>query len=313
MLTKEQRKLRKSHITASEIPALFGEHLKLTGTDIYLMKAFGQDDKEQHSAALSMGEDFELPLLHFAARELNVEITTDPDKLFRVHDIHPILSATLDALIVPQCKEAIEAKTTSMDNDDTAGKDNEWGAEDTDIIPTRVLFQCQAQIACHNLDRVHVVALLGRNGLKRQLYRVERNDIIIAAIIEKAEAFWRDYVLLKKQPPEEMFGLGSLDILKRVIRTPQTWAEVSDELIMDWETKRKAKLDAEKAEEEAKARVLTPLGDAEGARVADGRILTYYASSKRAIDQSKLKADYPDVYNAVLKDSAYRTLRIKEL
>ena len=322
MLTAKLKELRKSHITASEVPALFGEHLKLTGADLFLMKAFPMEDKDIHSAAVEIGEDFEGPLLRYAARELGVEIidsSTDADALFRVHDTHPILSATLDALIVPQRKEAIEAKTTSMNDDDTAGKDNEWGASGTDIIPSRVILQCMTQIACHNLDRVHVIALLGRHGLRRELFKVERNDTIIKAIVDRAEMFWNTYIIPKVQPPElnangeVLFGLGSIDIIKRVIRQPSTWAEVPDELILDWDAKRKARLEAQSIENEALERMLTPLKDSEGVHLSDGRTLEYLPVEKSILDQKKFKAEEPKLYEQYLRESVSRTPRLKEL
>jgi predicted phage-related endonuclease len=315
MLAAGQKEARKAHIGASEIPALFGEHIKLTGSDLWLLKAFGEDEKEIGGNTIEMGDDFETPLLKYAARELGVEIDTDPDHLFKVCEAHPILSATCDALIVPdrgkQFTEAIEAKTTSLDGSDFGGKDNEWGEKDTDQIPTRVILQCQAQMCCHGLERVHVVVLMGRMGLRRELYRVERNQKIIDAIIKKSEDFWTRYVVPKLQPPPEEFGLGSIDIIKRVVRQPTTWAEVPDDYVAAWETARKTRLDAEKAEKEALERMLTPLGDAEGAQLPSGRILTYFPTTKTIVDQKRLKAEYPEIYSAVLKESTSRTARIK--
>jgi hypothetical protein len=134
---------------------------------------------------------------------------------------------------------------------------------------------------CHELLRVHVSVLMGRNGLRRERYHVERSEKIIEAIVQKGEAFWRDYVLTKIQPPEGAFGLGSLDIIKRVVRQPETWAEVPDELIEDWDNKRVARINAEKEEKEALSRVLTPLKDAEGVQMKDGRVLTYFEQTRK--------------------------------
>ncbi|RJO60830.1 MAG: hypothetical protein C4542_08250 [Dehalococcoidia bacterium] len=318
MLTKEQLAGRAHYIGASEVPALFGEHIKLTGTDLWLMKTFPLEHKELNTAAGEMGDDFEEPLIKYAIRELGVQATVEPERLFAIHPQCPILAATLDALIVSDDEyelslgEAIEAKTTSINDMEFGGKDNEWGEPGTDQIPSRVILQCQAQIACHNLKRVHVVALLGRMGLKRELYKVERNEQIIQAIIAQATAFWNTYVIPKVQPPEDSFGLGGLDIIKRVIRQPQSWATVPDDLINDWDAKRTARLEAEKLEKEALSRVLTPLGDAEGVKLLDGRVLTYFPTVKSILDQSRLKAEAPEIYNSFLKESVSRTPRIKQ-
>lgn len=313
MLTPEQRIARKQHLGASDVAALFGLDPFKTGADVWLSKVADVVEPEVQSDAVDIGNDFEAPLIAWAAKELGVEVSTEPDDLFGICKEHPVLAATLDARILPKSKrEAIEAKTSSMDGDDSKGKDNEWGEPNTDQIPARVILQCQQQMLCHDLDRVHVVALLGRMGLKRQLYRVERNEKIIQAIVAKSESFWNTYVLTKTPPPEDAFGLGSLDIIRRVVRVPQTWAEVPDELVEAWENARAARLEAEKVEKEALSRILTPLGDAEGVQLRDGRVLTYYPTVKKILDQKRIKSEYPEIYEACQKESVSRTPRIKK-
>ena len=307
MLTTKQREMRKKHIGASEVAALFGLNPFKTGADIWLSKCFETEKTDVQSNAIEMGNEFEAPLLAWAAKELNVKVSGDPESLFAVCAEHPIFSATLDERIVG-LSEAIEAKTTSMSD--------EYGEPGTDQVPDRVNLQCQTQMLCHVLDKVHVVVLMGRNGLKRELYHVNRDEKIISAIIQRGEWFWREFVETKHQPPEldengqPLFGLGNLDIIKRVQRQPQTWAEVPLDLIVDWETKRDARLNAEKTEKEALSRILTPLGDAEGVMM-DGRTFTYFATIKQILDQSKLKTEYPEIYKSMLRESVNRTPRIK--
>ena len=316
MLTPEQKELRKFHLGASDVAALFGLDPFKTGADVWLEKTFGLTFQEpaQLSDSIDMGNAFEGPLLEWAAKELNAQIWTDPAMLFNVCTAHPIFSANCDAIIIPLddngATEAVEAKVTS--------RSEEYGEPGTDQVPDRVLIQVQAQMLCHGLKRVHIAVLMGRMGLKRELYRVERNQEIIASIIQRGEWFWNEFVLPKIQPPEldengkPLFGLGSLDIIKRVVRQPQTWAEVDEALILDWDTKRQARLDAEKPEKEALERMLTPLGDAEGVHLSDGRILTYYKTITNRLDQSRLKIEQPEIYTSFLKESISRTPRLKK-
>ena len=302
-LTSTQKKQRQFHISASDMAALFGLDPFKTGADVWLQKCYDTTYAEGQSVSIEMGNDFEAPLLQWAAKELGVEIITEPSRLFAVCAYNPIFSATLDAAIKDK-KEAIEAKTTSMAH--------EYGEEGgSDLVPDRVNIQVQQQMLCHNLDRVHVVVLMGRNGLKRELYKVERNEDIIRAIIERGESFWRDYVKTKIQPPESEFGLGSLEIIKRVVRVPQTWAEVKEALILDWDAKRTARLEAEKAEKDALERMLTPLKDAEGVHLSDGRTLEYLPVAKKSLDQKRFKVEEPLLYESYLKESISRTPRLK--
>jgi len=72
-----------------------------------------------------------------------------------------------------------------------------------------------------------------------------------------------------------------------------------------------AAAEAAKLEKEALSRILTPLKDAEGVQMSDGRVLEYFPTVKTVLDQRKLKELYPDVYSATLKESISRTPRIK--
>jgi predicted phage-related endonuclease len=304
VLTAEQKNLRKSHIGASDISALFGLDPFKSGADVWLNKTFGVDDTNVQSESMELGNAFEAPMVEWAASELGVQVSINPDDLFGVCLEHPVLSATLDARILPfSSKRAIEIKTT--------GRSDEYGEEGSDQVADRTLIQCQQQCLVFGLDGVDIGVLLGRNGLKRALYHVERNNAIIGSIVKKAETFWNKYVLTKIQPPPEEFGLGSIDIIKRVIRQPSSWAEVPDEFITAWEAARAARLAAEKVEKEALERMLTPLGDAEGARLSDGRVLCYFPTVKKILDQKTLKSDYKEIYESLLKDSVSRTPRIK--
>jgi predicted phage-related endonuclease len=133
MLTPEQRELRKKHLGASDIPALFGLDPFKMGADVWLSKTANVAEPEVQSEALDMGNAFEAPLLEWAAKELGVQISVEPFRLFSVCEQHPIFSATLDAAIgtmKENIQEAIEAKTTS--------RSEEWGEPGTDAVPDRV-------------------------------------------------------------------------------------------------------------------------------------------------------------------------------
>ncbi len=304
MLTPEQKELRKSHLGASDMASLFGLDPFKSAVDVFYSKVYDVVEPEVKNEAAGMGEDFEAPMIKWAAEKLGVEVSVNPDDLFGVCETNPIFSATLDARIRPfSSKRALEIKTT--------GHSEEYGEPGSDQVADRTLIQCQQQCLVFDLEGVDVAVLLGRNGLKRELYHVERSEKIIATIIQRGEDFWHRYIETKTVPPESEYGLGSIEIIKRVVRQPSTWANVPDELIEAWDTARKARLEAEKAEKEALERMLTPLGDAEGAQMKDGRVLTYFTTVKKSLDQRTLKSSYPEIYERFLKNSVSRTARIK--
>jgi plasmid stabilization system protein ParE len=84
-------------------------------------------------------------------------------------------------------------------------------------------------------------------------------------------------------------------------------------LITEWEETKKSRLDAEKAEKAAFARVLASLGDAEGMRLADGREVTYFFQNGAAtIDRELLSTKYPAIYQEVSRKNQFRVCRIRK-
>jgi predicted phage-related endonuclease len=188
----------------------------------------------------------------------------------------------------------------------------EWGDPGTDGVPMRVILQVQQQMLCTGYERAYVVALLSRFGRhSEELFIVNRNEQIIKAIIARGEQFWRDYVETRTPPPGS--EPGDIDVWKRVVRRPRSYAEISTELIENWETLRQARLQADKDEKAALAEVLKHLGDAEGAPIDAAREFTYYQTERTGLDTTKLKAKYPEIYAECSKVTTSRTARISKI
>jgi len=142
------------------------------------------------------------------------------------------------------------------------------------------------------------------------LYEVTRDERIIAAIIRRGEEFWNENVL-PKIPPADCEP-ADIDILKRIRRIPETYADIDTELVTAWETAKANRLEAEKREDAAFATLLTYVGDAEGVMLPDGREFTYFKQrGADKVDMKRLKTEWPDVYAAISKPNEYRVARIR--
>lgn len=266
-ITATQAVARRDYLGASDMAAVCGLDPYKSAADVYAEKCFDLEDAS--SEAIDIGNDFEAPLLYWAARKLGVEIRRNQR---RVHPTDKLIAASLDAVVVGE-PWAIEAKTTSSPA--------EYGEEGTDQVPEKVIVQCQAQCYVAGLAVVYVPVLMARyDRLHRALYRVERNEDLIAAIVDRGRAFWRDHVEARTPPLD---CAPSMDVLKRIRRQPESSIDVEASLVLGWKVARDARLLAEKEEGKAKAQLILAAGDAELIRWGDPeRELTYLEHTRPA-------------------------------
>ena len=315
-ITPEQLEQRRHFLGGSDIAALFtdddGKSLNpfATAVDVWTSKVFELAPERNQSDAIDIGNRYEPVLRQFAAGELGTFIEDNPDKLRFVNtsilgsDGKPIFAANLDGYTSPPPPEDVEIKTTGMSG--------EWGEPGTDDVPFRVILQVHHQMLCSGMNTAHIAVLIGRWGLKEEMFRVERNEDIISAIIERGTQFWNDFVLTKTPPPET--EKGNIKVFKRIIRKPLKVAQIDPELITTWETLRQERLAAQKAEKAAQAELFAELGDAEAAPIDGERELTYLEQrGADNIDRKALQQNHPDVYAEVATESRHRVARIRKI
>jgi hypothetical protein len=112
-------------------------------------------------------------------------------------------------------------------------------------------------------------------------------------ILEKAESFWNDNVL-KVTPPID--SQPTLDVVKRMKRTPNKEVQIDKQLILTLEEAKEAERLAKKRKDDAQAMILAAMGDAE-CGVADGLKCTYFTYKRKGY---------------TVQDSEYRTLYTKK-
>jgi putative phage-type endonuclease len=103
------------------------------------------------------------------------------------HPEHPFMLANIDREIVAEDggkPEILECKTAGH----WAANSEQWGPTDTDLVPAPYLVQTMHYLAVTGRDRARIAALIG--GQELRLYTVERNEDLIAALIEREREFW---------------------------------------------------------------------------------------------------------------------------
>ncbi len=311
MLTKEQLIKRRLHLGASDMAALFtdkdGKSLDpfRTAYDVWISKTY-ELEKDSSTESQTRGNRYERGILEYASDELGVPVETDPEKLWVECKEHPVFASNLDGYCLKDMEmEVVEAKSTGMAD--------EWGEPYTDQCPYRVIIQTQTQLLCTGWNTAYVPVLTGtRWGLKENMYVVKRNEDIINAIIKRGEEFWNNNVLTGEPPKQD--ELGDIQLLKRIKRTPEKYAEVPADLILQWNAARAERIAYEKAEKELFTKLLMELGDAEGVSLPDGREFTYFSQNGAIkINRKLLETQYPEAWAAVTEDNIYRVPRIRKV
>ncbi len=113
------------------------------------------------------------------------------DKRVKRHPEHRWMLAHIDRWLPPD--GLLDCKTTGL------WSVNEWGEEGTDQIPNDYLLQGLHYLGVTDGSYIDFALLIA--GSKYREYRVERDEDMIEALIEREREFWFDHVLAKVPPP----------------------------------------------------------------------------------------------------------------
>lgn len=275
-ITKEQRELRRNYIGSSDAAAVLGLDPYRSPIDLYYEKTGQIEKREETSDATEVGNVCERAVLFWFAEKKKIDIELN---FSHVHE-NKIMAANLDAVVVGDPTQAIEAKTTGVLSYHI---NEQWGEVGTDEVPDRVALQCQHQMAVvPTLQIVWVPVLMGGVGLR--YYYVERDDEMIKDLTDAELNFWNNHV--KPQNPPS--GLPSLDVLKSLKRQPAKTISLDESIATIWlEAKAQLKV-ANERKESAERMLLTALGDAEGGSCSLGEF-TYLERQRKAYTVQETK------------------------
>lgn len=267
------RELRRSYVGSSDAAAILGLDPWRSAFDVWAAKT-GRLRVDIDSVPMLLGRYLEPAVLSWCEDRLQTTLTRD---VFRSVDHR---CANFDAIAF-DLPAVVEAKTIGLIA--RPGYHAEFGGEGTDELPDHIVVQVQHQLAVAAAQKdwpaitvAHVPVLLA--GVGFVLYRVERNDALIGALLEAEARFWRDHVEANVPPPDV---LPTLDTMRHLDREPGVTVELAPDVVEVWlearERERAAKADAELAQR----RVLAALGDAEVGLCALGT-LTYRQQTRAA-------------------------------
>ena len=221
------------------------------------------------------------------------------------HREHKFLVAHPDRRITGE-NEGLEIKCTAPRY---AADWAEWGEEGSDQVPLRHLFQCTHYMAVMDWRAMDIAVLF--NGHEFRLYRIERDDELVDALVAKEVGWWRAHILPQSPPTPTTGDQVSLIYPDSDGVLQPTPASLLPFLIR-LEKFARQKSEATKEIENLRDFLLPLLGQGEGFADDNGTALvTCKGRMRRGYDVKKLARDYPDVAAECATLIQYRELRRK--
>lgn len=203
----------------------------------------------------------------------------------------PWMLANVDRLIIGE-KAGLECKTTNAFN---------IKAWQDDGLPNAYYWQCQHYMMVTGLSAWYIAVLIG--GQHYDYKRIPRNDDDIDYLAQKEKEFW-DRVQTMTPPPID----GSRSTTEAIqdqypggqtepVELPQEAAEALA-LIDNAKAERKRLDDVIMTQENV---IKCLMGDDEIATIGDRKVTWKNQKGRIAVDTKKLKKEFPDVYEACMK------------
>lgn len=204
------------------------------------------------------------------------------------HPQHPWMLANIDREVVGACDvQILECKTAGL-NGARLWKDG---------VPDYVQLQVMHQLAVTGKQAADVAVLIG--GQELQIHRIERDEAVIAQLIELERQFWH-WVETDQVPPAD--GSVSAEQALRCLY-PHDSARVLDlsqdeslsAVFTQLLSARQALQNHEALEARCKQLIQQRMGDASKAVFADGSITWKRSKDSLVLDTAQLLKDQPDL------------------
>ena len=268
---------RRNGIGASEVPAILGVDRYKTGLDIWLEKRGLAERTGDDTGPQRVGRFAEPMIAKLYADTVGVSLRDVP----RVrHPDFDMLFASADRMVVG----LDDAWLYPVEIKNRGGIPRGWGDAGTDHIPQAVAVQVHVQMACYDLDRADVAALLGGNDFR--VYTVHRDPTIERVILERVAEWWQRHMVQGEEP--EITGPSADDYLARKFQRAGTEVVRADgaveSLLRDYALARAARVRASELEDALKLQVQAAVGDNRGIEGAAGRALWSNAKGRVTTD-----------------------------
>lgn len=291
---------RQTFIGSSDTAAILGISPWKTPLDVYLDKVqprveITDPDKLR---VLNRGKRMEPYVIDLLAEETGLEIVRRGERYVDLE--YDFLAAEIDAEAASG--ENIEIKTVSP------FKAKEWGEQQSDEIPVHYAAQAMHALMITGRKICIFGVLIGADDFR--IYRIERDDVTIAAIRAKEIAFWKR-VQDRDQPDPSTVS----DVFRLFGTHDSGTAIAANEAIQaDVLALKSLKADAKSLEgliALREDRIKLYMGDAAILSMNGTPSITWKEQQSKRFDQTAFKAAYPDLFEQFTKVAASRVFRLK--
>ena len=294
---KEWLKYRKQGIGGSDAGAVCGLNPYRTAIQVYYDKT-SDSVEDVDNEAMRQGRELE----EYVARrfcEASGKKVRRANAMF-YDEKNPFMLADVDRMIVGE-NAGLECKTASPYSEE------KWR---DDKIPLSYQLQCYHYMSVCNADAWYIAVLIYGRDFK--YYRLERDDEVIENLIRIEKEFWNEYVLKQVIPDPDGSKTADAAIAERFkesksITIPLTGfderLERRQELLSLLD-----KIETEKHQIDQELKLY--LGDAEIAENEHYRI-SWKNISRSSIDEKRLKAEQPEIYEKYRRETTSRRFTVK--
>lgn len=299
-ITAAQLEARRGWIGASDVPVIVGVSPWKDPFTLWAEKT-GKVPVAEAGDAAKWGNLLEPVILDCAATALGKRVVKSTGTFS--HPDLAFVKANPDGF-VEACRRGeplVEGKSTSISDG--------WGEPGTDQVPASVVVQVTMQMRCTASAFAHVARLYHSFGHPDfAIYTVAFSKSLADELDDQCGRFWDHHVQKDIAPDVTAMSLPTLGQMPRAAKMVQ----VDPSIVKAFTDARAASKAAEEAADEAKAQLVSALGDGDAAEVPGWRV-KYLNVKQERVDMDALRSAAPDLVAQHMKSSGYRKLDVRAI
>ena len=293
--------MRKNSVGGSEIAAALGLSRWRSPFDVWAEKTGHVTKKDEPTDAMRFGTLLEPVIRKEFARRNGLEVCECPYIL--AHKDYPFMTCNLDGYVkLPDGSCAVlEIKTANTFASD------EWSNM---CAPLEYIMQVQYYLAISQMRFAYLAVLIGSSDYRQVI--IERDDEVIAVIIEKLKDFWR---MVETNTPPPVRGMDN-NLLASLYPNSRpnviALGKEHEALLTQYEEAKKAMDDAKKLKEDAEAKLKMLMMNNEAATCGEYK-LSWKTSSRVTFssDRAKELLNMEQIKSCMV-ESTVRTFRVSK-
>lgn len=294
---REWLKYRKSGIGGSDAGAVCGLNPYRTAMQVYQDKV-SEEIEEVDNEAMRQGREFE----DYVAKrfmEATGKKVRRANAMF-YNEENPFMLADVDRMVVGE-NAGLECKTASPYMEDKWKDGN---------IPLSYQIQCYHYMAVCNADAWYIAVVI--YGREFKYYKIERDEAVIADLIQIEKAFWENHVMKQQIPDPDGSKLADsviAEYYKNSIADTIPLTGFNEKLERRQELSELiGRMDMEKKKIEQELKLY--LGENERAENEQFMVSWKSVQSNR-LDEKRLKEEEPEIYEKYKKSVSSRRFTVK--